>query len=212
MLDERLIAVCEGTSVTRERTVRASELLKDIQSGLNDSQIMAKYAITAKQLEYLFHRMVEARVISKQQLEQRTYLAETRITRAFVEVQRSIEELDDNGEADPDRVYRDALRDLASENDSPISTPLQTKQPPRKIRASDLVKDITSGMNDPDLLAKYRLQPSQLEFMLQRLVEAGKITETQLVERTHITSTSITKAFVDVYQSLRELDEGDWDV
>ena len=69
---------------------------------------------------------------------------------------------------------------------------------------------ITSGMTDPDLMLKYQLQPDQLEFMLRKLVEAGRITQTQLIERTKITSTSITKAFVDVYQSLRELDEGDW--
>ncbi|MBM3299650.1 MAG: hypothetical protein FJY85_06830 [Deltaproteobacteria bacterium] len=65
-------------------------------------------------------------------------------------------------------------------------------------------------MSDPDLMLKYQLVPDQLEFMLRKLVEAGRITRTQLIERTKITSTSITKAFVDVYQSLRELDEGDW--
>ena len=44
----------------------------------------------------------------------------------------------------------------------------------RKIRADDLVQDITAGMSDPKLLEKYQLQPRQLEFMLRKLVDAGR--------------------------------------
>jgi DNA-binding HxlR family transcriptional regulator len=192
------------------RKIRASELLKDVLAGLNDFQIMAKHAINAKQLEYLFHKMSEAGLITRKQLDSRTSLAETSITKAFVDVQRSIENLDDNDETDSESVYRNVLRDFSAQ-ESRYAQPAQPSESrARKIRANELVKDVTCGLSDPALMAKYRLQPNQLEFMLRKLVEAGRVTETQLVERTRITSTSITKAFVDVYQSLRELDEGDW--
>ncbi|MFH1112493.1 MAG: hypothetical protein V1792_01105, partial [Pseudomonadota bacterium] len=111
---------------------------------------------------------------------------------------------------DDDSVYADALRAMAEEA---VPLPYKRLSDPlgrKTIRASDLIKDITSGMTDPMLMDKYQLAPKQLQFMLRKLVQAGKITETQLLERTSVSSTSITKAFVDVYQSLRELDEGDW--
>jgi len=187
--------------------------------------MMDKYGLTAKQLEYLLHKLVEAGLVTRKQLEARTSLAETGITKAFVSIQQSIDELDEEfaerapgrraepnrepGESDADRYYRDALADLAEEEPRPRPQP-SAKGRPRTIKASDLERDITSGMSDPDLMLKYQLVPDQLEFMLRKLVEAGRITRTQLIERTKITSTSITKAFVDVYQSLRELDEGDW--
>lgn len=191
------------------RKIRASDLLKDVQAGLNDFQIMAKHGINAKQLEYLFHKMTEAGLITKRELELRTSMSETSITKAFVDVQQSIDSLEEKDVTDSESVYRNVLQDLATEVSCPAHA-VPRSEPTRKIRASDLVKDITCGMSDPALLAKYRLQPNQLEFMLRKLAEAGRVTETQLVERTRITSTSITKAFVDVYQSLRELDEEDW--
>lgn len=197
----------EDDVTSSPRKIQASQLLKDIESGLNDFQIMARYDINAKQLEYLFHKMVEAGVVTNKQLGQRTSLAETSVTRAFVDVRRSIEELDDGNRSE--NVYKNILQDFS--DDRPPARPAPpTRSAVRKIRASELVKDITSGLSDPELMAKYQLQPNQLEFMLGRLVEAGRLTPTQLVERTNITSTSITKAFVDVYQSLHELDDADW--
>ena len=200
--------VCDVTHAPRK--IQASQLLKDIQSGLSDIEIMERYDVNSKQLSYLFQKMVEAGLVTNKQLEQRTSLAETSVTKAFVDVQQSIEELDDDPAAYTPSVYKDMVQDLSS-GQTPSSRPTAASPPTvRKIRASELVKDITSGVSDPELLDKYQLQPNQLEFMLGRLVQAGRVTPTQLVERTHITSTSITKAFVDVYQSLRELDDIEW--
>lgn len=220
------------------RKIKASDLVRDLEARLNDFQVMQKHGLTPEQLEYLFHKMVQAGLITRQLLEARTSLAETNITKAFVEVQQSMDELDQIDDTTSSRVYADAARSLALDETPPAQTNSypadgdsvyadalralaedMTSTPPgpsngqsgrRTIRATDLVQDITSGMTDPILMNKYQLEPKQLEFMLRKLVEAGKITQTQLLERTSITSTSITKAFVDVYQSLRELDEGDW--
>lgn len=196
------------------RKIKASELVQDIESGLNDFQMMQKYGVDAKQLEYLFNKLTEAGLVTKSQLRERTALAETAITKAFVDVQSSIQELDDDSDTGSIAAYKDALRDLADEVAPPPAPSSSRDGRPalRKIKASDLVKDITSGKTDPELMQKYQLDSNQLEYMLGKLVEAGSITETQLIERTKITSTSITKAFVDVYQSLRELEEADWDL
>jgi uncharacterized protein (DUF433 family) len=248
------------------RRIKASVLVKDLEAGLNDYQVIQKHGLEPEQLEYLFHKMQQAGLVTRAQLEARSSLAETQITKAFVQVQQSMDELNDLDDSTVDEpattesgknsvnaatqsIYADALRALSDEGapSSPAAPPRTTEstesqgkpvtdvyadalqamaeQEPRSepgpkasrkggrtIRASDLVRDITSGMNDPQLMEKYQLQPKQLEFMLRKLVEAGRITETQLLERSHLTSTSITKAFVDVYQSLRELDEGEWDL
>ncbi len=220
------------------RKIKASVLVKDLEAKMNDFQVMQKHGLNAEQLEYLFHKMVQAGLIKRQLLESRTSLAETNITKAFVEVQQSMDELDQIDDTTPPRAHANSSVDLAAEESPLVQTPshpsdedsvyadalramaedavpLPYKRAPdlsgrRTIRASDLIEDITSGMTDPMLMDKYQLTPKQLQFMLRKLVEAGKITETQLLERTSVTSTSITKAFVDVYQSLRELDEGDW--
>ncbi len=220
------------------RKIKASVLVKDLEARLNDYQVMEKHGLTADQLEYLFHKMVDAGLITRQLLETRASLAETNITKAFVEVQQSMDELDQIDDTTPSRcysdaaraltldetpsaqtqihrtncdsIYKDALRAMAEDVAASAPRPSAGLLGRRTIRGSDLVNDITSGMTDPMLMEKYELEPKQLEYMLRKLVEAGRITETQLVERTSITSTSITKAFVEVYQSLTELEEGDW--
>ena len=222
VVDSRL-----DTVKTPARTIKASVLVKDLETGLNDLQVMQKHGLQPEQLDYLFYKMMQAGLLTRQQLEARSQLAETNITKAFVEMQQSmdeLEEIDDSGfeetqtpeparpsETDDDAAaYAQTLRAMVQDLEDPAPPP--APPPPertgrRKIRADDLVRDVTSGMSDPELMERYQLQPKQLEFMLRKLVDAGLVTETQLVERTSITSTSITKAFVDVYQSLRELDE-----
>ncbi|MDQ7784727.1 MAG: hypothetical protein RDU20_17730 [Desulfomonilaceae bacterium] len=216
------------------RRVKASVLVKDLEARLSDLQVMRKHGLTAEQLEYLLHKMEHSGLITRRLLEARANLAETAVTKAFVEMRQSMDELDridytERSCADQAAAGSSAWHDLTSEgshghpgdgghvyadmlrafSEAEVTSPKPSAQPRgrRIIRASDLVKDITSGMTDPMLMEKHQLEPKQLEFMLRKLVAAGRVTETQLVERTSITSTSITKAFVDVYQSLRELDE-----
>ena len=48
---------------------------------------------------------------------------------------------------------------------------------PRKIRAKEIVRDITAGVTDPRLMDKYELTPDQLEFLLQQLLNKGLVTQ-----------------------------------
>jgi len=79
---------------TAARTIRASDLVKDVESGLNDFAMMERYGITAKQLEYLLHRLVDAGLVTTEQLHARMKMAETAVTKAFVSIHESIEELE----------------------------------------------------------------------------------------------------------------------
>jgi hypothetical protein len=76
----------------------------------------------------------------------------------------------------------------------------------RTIRAKDVAKDIEQGMNDSDLLAKYELTPKQLEKVLRKLLDVGLITHMQLYERTQLSDTQVTKAFMDSQAAIHELD------
>jgi len=76
----------------------------------------------------------------------------------------------------------------------------------RKIKAKEVAQDIHAGMGDTPLMEKYDLSAKQLEMVLRRLVEADLIDHMQLYERTTLSDTQITKAFVDTQAAIKELD------
>jgi hypothetical protein len=80
--------------ILKQRTIKAKALVRDVRAGLGDSQLMKKYQLSAKQLERVLRRLVEADLISHLQLYERTSLSDTQVTRAFVEAQQAIRELD----------------------------------------------------------------------------------------------------------------------
>ena len=77
----------------------------------------------------------------------------------------------------------------------------------RKVNAKNVVRDVHGGMGDTVLMEKYRLNPKQLESVLRQLVEADLITHMQLYERTSISDSQITRAFVESGKAIAELDE-----
>jgi hypothetical protein len=78
----------------KKRTLKAKAIVQDVQAGMGDSLLMKKYQLSAKQLETVLRRLVEADLISHLQLYERTTLSDTQVTRAFVEAQQAIRELD----------------------------------------------------------------------------------------------------------------------
>jgi hypothetical protein len=76
----------------------------------------------------------------------------------------------------------------------------------RKINAKQVVADIRSGMGDTMLMEKYDLSTKQLEGVLRKLLALDLITDMQLYERTSLSDTQITKAFVESENAIRELD------
>ena len=60
------------------------------------------------------------------------------------------------------------------------------------IRVREILDDIGLGMDDGNLMSKYRLTPALLEKVLDKLVAAGLITEEDLRERSALTDTQVT--------------------
>jgi len=66
---------------------------KDVHAGIGDTLLMKKYQLSAKQLESVLRKLVDADLISHLQLYERTSLSDTQITKAYVEAQRAVMEL-----------------------------------------------------------------------------------------------------------------------
>jgi hypothetical protein len=77
----------------------------------------------------------------------------------------------------------------------------------RKIKAKEISADVQSGMGDSVLMAKYHLTTKELEAVLRKLVDADLVTHMQLYERTSLSDSQITKAFVDSEQAIEELNQ-----
>ncbi len=107
----------------------------------------------------------------------------------------SVQELDYDPEPAPTRT---TIREVAPAARTPVVP---------KIKVSEFIADVLAGRSDAELLEKYELRPKQLEFVFQRLLDLGYLTVSALYDRGDSAATSISRAFVDVYQSLKELDD-----
>jgi hypothetical protein len=67
----------------------------------------------------------------------------------------------------------------------------------RKIRARQIVSDLSAGMNDRDLMEKYQVNLDSLRYLFKRLVESGLMTELQYYERMDLTESSVFRALSD---------------
>ncbi|MEW6348384.1 MAG: hypothetical protein AB1646_04940 [Thermodesulfobacteriota bacterium] len=188
---------------SQKRKIKAVDVVKDIQRGVSDPELMKRYDVTSKQLELLLQKLLNKGLVTQQQLDDRLSLADTTVTKAFVDTQKSVEELDEDypGRPSTSRSFRVFPHPLAPAKKQASSQPRKT------IRTHDIVNDLEAGVDDSALMDKYGLSPQQLELIFKKLLDAGLITVEQLYGRTSISGTAITKAFVDVYQSLAELDD-----
>ena len=71
-----------------QRKIIAKEVAQDIHAGMGDTALMDKYDLSAKQLEMVLRKMVEADLIDHMQLYERTTLSDTQITKAFTFIPR----------------------------------------------------------------------------------------------------------------------------
>ena len=83
-----------GGLVMEKRKISAKEVARDIQAGMGDTPLMEKYNLSAKQLETVLRKLIEADLIDHMQLYERTTLSDAQITKAFVDTQATIKELD----------------------------------------------------------------------------------------------------------------------
>ncbi len=77
-----------------KKRINAKDLVKDIRTGLDDDDLMLKHNLTPAELERVFGKLVDADFITVVELHERAQLSDTQVTRAFVDAQRAIDELD----------------------------------------------------------------------------------------------------------------------
>ena len=52
----------------KKRTIRAKDIMTDLRANMTDSEIMSKYSLSAKGLESIFDKLIEARVLTDKEL------------------------------------------------------------------------------------------------------------------------------------------------
>jgi uncharacterized protein (DUF433 family) len=181
---------------------RVKDVVKDIEAGVTDSYLMGKYDLSSGQLESLLRKIVNTGLVSQEQLDERLSLSDTAITKAFVEVQQSVQELDDTT-----TVVKQVERPKPV-TPKPIQIKKDAKTPKkrRKVKAKALVIDIRAGLSDNELMEKYQVSSKQLQYLFGKLLDAQRIGELELWERTSLSNTSVTKAFVNVQNSLKNFE------
>ncbi|MFH1112606.1 MAG: hypothetical protein V1792_01670 [Pseudomonadota bacterium] len=103
--------------------IDASEVLKDIRAGSSHFRLMNKYHLSARGLNSLFQKLLDAGVIKR-------------------------------GDLGP--AYK------------------------KEIRASEVIRDIRSGMSKSDFMRKHRVSPTGMDSLFKKLVTAGAITESEI--------------------------------
>ncbi len=77
-----------------KRRIVAREFVEDLRHGLDDTELKQKYGLSDVGLGRVFDKLIDADLISLDELWERSQLSDSRITRAFVEAQNAIDELD----------------------------------------------------------------------------------------------------------------------
>jgi len=88
---------------TSKRKISAKPFVNDLRNGMGDRELMKKYTLSESQLHKVFQKLVDAGVLDEMELFMRTTLSDSTISKAFVETQRSVQELDNLEEIRPPR-------------------------------------------------------------------------------------------------------------
>lgn len=142
--------------------IKAKSFSKDLRNRMCDRELMEKYFLSPDQLQKVFQRLIGAGAIDEMELFMRTSLSDSTITKAFMETQYAVQELEDLEETTP---------------------PRDLETPKTKIKVKEILSDIRARATDFELMSKYGLSAEQLDNTLERLAEAGALRPAELVER-----------------------------
>lgn len=76
------------------RNIKAKEFIKDVRSGMDDTALMEKYDLSQQGLQKVFQKLVEADFITVLELHERARLTDSQVTKAFVDAQKAIDEIE----------------------------------------------------------------------------------------------------------------------
>ncbi len=66
-----------------------------------------------------------------------------------------------------------------------------------RIKAREFAKDVRSAMDDNSLLAKYRLNPDQLQRIFEQMVDMDLLSEEHIKVRALLSESQIARAFLE---------------
>ncbi len=138
--------------------IDAQEALDLIRAGKTDAELTAKYNLSLKGLQSLFSKLVRAGALTESDLANRC----------------------------PDRSACVGLaQGLPSgrEGLSRNTSETQSTSGERVIRAVDAIRDILAGLNDSEMMEKYKLSAKGLQDLINQLVAADLITQYDVERR-----------------------------
>jgi hypothetical protein len=158
--------------------IDAKEALDDLHAGMDDHALMAKYRLSAKGLQSLFTKLIEAGVITQELLDKRSpALAGTAVV------------------AEPEDLTKsDALK---------TATRQLRKKTPSGINALDAVRNIRAGLSDGELMDRYRLSARGLQSLYAQLIGAGLIKPADLNRAVHMMDDTTVEVF-GITEQLKE--------
>lgn len=68
-------------------SIKAKAFLQDIASAMDDNGLMIKHGLTPDQLHRVFRQLIDMNLLSEHQLEVRSRLSDSQVTKAFVDSQ-----------------------------------------------------------------------------------------------------------------------------
>jgi uncharacterized protein (DUF433 family) len=89
-----IIAKERAEELRAKRKINAHQLLADIKSGMNDDALMAKYELTARELQSVLRQIIEAGLATALDLSSRLAVTKSQVREAFIEMGKAIRELD----------------------------------------------------------------------------------------------------------------------
>jgi len=66
-----------------------------------------------------------------------------------------------------------------------------------RIKAREFAKDVKSSMDDNSLMAKYRLNPDQLQRIFEQMVDMDLLSEEHIKVRAMLSESQIARAFLE---------------
>jgi hypothetical protein len=76
-----------------KKRIIAGEFVADLRAGMDDAGLMEKYGLSDSELGKVFDKLIDADLITLDELWKRSLLSDTQITKAYVEAQTAIDEL-----------------------------------------------------------------------------------------------------------------------
>lgn len=156
----------------RKPIIDARQALQDIQAGMDDPTLMKKYNLSAKGLKSLFTKLTAAGYI--REINPREFIKDI------------LSGLDNLGLMEKYRLsavgLERLLKDVQDFGLMPDSRYLRSQSGTLTINVREIVSDITARVPDFHLMVKYGLSAAGLQRVFRKLLDAGAIVPTDILE------------------------------